>query len=327
MPNHLHSDNRLIENQQLLARWISDVEGPLDLAVAFWGDGAIDELGLKNAKRPTRVLLELGLGGTNPSVVKALIKLQHVEVKQLPKLHAKVYITRRAVIIGSTNASANGLGSEGKEATWWHELALQTYDDEIIRNTKRWFEKKWKSGEAITPGILKKAENVWKQRQRFRPKVGGDVKDILSAAMKNPSEFRNRAIYVVVTTEDWNKKGRSDAKAYKSESGREAYGWQDWEDIPKHATLICFSQYKGDDFRWDQPKIVYSPGEINRYRSLFLVSRSSLGDGYKTGTITQWAKALATVKATISKQRWNANAGTCMDLGEFAQVVLDHASD
>lgn len=327
MPSQFFSDNCLIENQQFLARWISDVEGPLDLAVAFWGDGAIDELGLRNAKRPTRVLLELGLGGTNPFVVKALTKLQHVEVKQLPRLHAKAYITRRAVIIGSTNASTNGLGSEGKQATWWHELALHTNDDAIVRATKLWFERKWKDGQAITSACLKKAEYVWRERQRLRPKVGSDVKDILSAAMKNPGEFRNRGYYVVVTTEDWNKKGYSDAKNYKEQTGLEACGWQDWTDIPKDAILICFSNYKGDDFSWDDPKICYSPGKINQYKSLVLVSSAPLDDGYKTGIITQWAKALAIVKAAIPKKRWNSDAGTCMDLGDFAQVLLDQAND
>lgn len=130
-------DHQLIENQQHLAQWVRDTRGPLDLAVAFWGKGAVEELSLKKA-RPIRVLLELQSGGTNPAEVRRLMDLAHVEVRQLPRLHAKVYIANNAVLIGSTNASANGLGSEGSESTRWHELAVRTNDLAVVRDTQRW---------------------------------------------------------------------------------------------------------------------------------------------------------------------------------------------
>lgn len=316
--------DQLIQNQQHLARWVSDVDGPLDLAVSFWGEGAIKELSLEK-KRPTRVLLELGSGGTNPSVVKVLRKLPHVELKQLPKLHAKVYISQRAVVIGSTNASANGLGVEGKETTRWHELAVHINDDTLVRDTKIWFEEKWAAGQPITAASLSKAEREWKERQKLRPKADGDVKDILAAAMKNPSEFRNRGVFVVVTSEDWDKKGYADAEDYEEKTGHQPLGWQGWTDIPKNATLICFTDYARDGFQWDAPKICYSPGKLNQHKSLVLVSGTTLDDGFKPGTITQWSKALATVKSTIPKRRWKSESGMCIDLGDFALLFQSNA--
>lgn len=320
MPTHDHESNhQLIENQQHLAQWVRQSKGPLDMAVAFWGEGAVKELGLKKL-RAIRVLLELQSGGTNPAEVRLLMKLPHVEVKQLPRLHAKAYISRDSVLIGSANASANGLGSEGSESTRWHELAVRTSEASVVCEAKSWFEKKWAAGHPIKPSQLGKAEREWKERQRIRPKVGSDAKDILAAALNNPGEFRNRGLFVVVTTRDWNKKGYADARDYKEKHSHEALGWQGWTDIPKNATLICFTDYKGEGFHWDEPRICYSPGKLNPHESLVLVSSTTLDDGFKPGDIRKWTKALAAVKGGISKQEWSAN-GMCKDLGEFAGEV------
>ena len=50
---------RLIHDQQHLAKWVRDLKGSLDIAVAFWGAGAIEALGLDNPAREVRVLLNL----------------------------------------------------------------------------------------------------------------------------------------------------------------------------------------------------------------------------------------------------------------------------
>ncbi|MHB1798530.1 MAG: phospholipase D family protein [Vulcanimicrobiaceae bacterium] len=309
---------KLIENQQDLANWVKDSEGPIDLAVAFWGEGAIDELGLTNAKRRMRILLDLSMGGTNPDVVKAMMKLPHLQVMQHPKLHAKTYISGRGVVIGSANASANGLGVEGSEATRWHELGCLIYDDHVVQDTKQWFELKWAAAKPISITDLKKAERTWAERQRLRPKVDSKIRDILAAATANPSAFRNRGIYVDITTEEWDAKGDADAKDYKQRTGHEALGWQDWTSIPKNANLICFSFYKGEGFQWDEPKVCYSPGKLNRHKSLVLVSASTLDDGFKLDRITTWRQALERAKSAIPREKWRAESGLCMDLGEFA---------
>ena len=65
---------RLIQNQQQLAQWAREVKGSLDIAVAFWGEGAISELGLDQRQGDVRILLDLSAGATNPAVVRHLIQ-------------------------------------------------------------------------------------------------------------------------------------------------------------------------------------------------------------------------------------------------------------
>lgn len=311
--------NKLIEDQRVLASWVNESEGPIDLAVAFWGEGAIEELGLANTQRPTRVLLDLHMGGTNPEVVRALKKLPHVQVKQHPRLHAKAYIAGREVFIGSANASANGLGAEGSEATQWHELGCLTNDDGVVQDTKRWFEHKWAAAKPVSSSDIKKASALWALRQRLRPVVKSETKEILAAATANPSAFRNRGIYVVVSTEDMDDKGYADAADYKNRTGHEADAWQDWVDIPKDANLICFSYDQWKGFQWDTPKVCYSPAKINRHKSLVLVIPSSLDDGFRLDSMKTWRAALARAKASISRKMWKGEEGLCMDLGDFAE--------
>lgn len=139
--------NTVIENQQDLAKWVCSQKGRLDLAVAFWGDGAIAQLGLKNGRK-ARILLELKSGSTNPKVVQELLGMKSVQVKQRDLLHAKVYLGQDEMVIGSANASANGLGAEGKEATHWSELSVRIACPDAIAQAANWFDR---SGQQDAP--------------------------------------------------------------------------------------------------------------------------------------------------------------------------------
>ncbi|MGP1664880.1 MAG: phospholipase D family protein, partial [Rhodanobacter sp.] len=207
---------RLIENQQDLAEWVRQQKEPLDLAVAFWGEGAIEELGLDKRKGKFRVLLDLSAGATNPKVVKALLKLSPEGVKCVPRFHAKAYIATAEMVVGSANASANGLGSEGTEAKRWHELGVICDDAAAVVDAKRWFKNLWGSAEPISPGILKRAVNAWDLMQKTRPRDVTDETNILAAALADPARFTGLGWFVVVTTSDLSKKGNKDAAELKT---------------------------------------------------------------------------------------------------------------
>ena len=80
-------------------------------AVAFWGRGA-EELTRGIGHDNVKIICNLKSGGTNPYVIEVL---QHQNVRQNDLLHAKVYLGDNAAIVCSANASANGLGFEGRE--------------------------------------------------------------------------------------------------------------------------------------------------------------------------------------------------------------------
>lgn len=50
------------------------------------------------------------MGGTNPSELEALGAPKNKNLRHLPGLHAKVYLSHDGLITGSANASNNGIG-------------------------------------------------------------------------------------------------------------------------------------------------------------------------------------------------------------------------
>lgn len=112
------------------------------LAVAFWGTGAAEQLGIdrRPSGQPLTIICNLTMGGTNPNEVRRLLELknENVTVRQSDKLHGKVYSFPDAALIGSANASANGLSFEGPELSGWHEACLVTEHEDAVADVKRW---------------------------------------------------------------------------------------------------------------------------------------------------------------------------------------------
>ncbi len=100
------------------------------LAVAFWGRGAMKALGIECPKSPQRnyqIICNLTTGGTNPAEIE-LLRGKGYDVRHSPRLHAKVFRFADSAVIGSANASANGLGFECNEMNNWSELGVLITD-------------------------------------------------------------------------------------------------------------------------------------------------------------------------------------------------------
>ncbi len=133
---------------------------PILIAVAYWGEG-IDDVILDT--RMYRIICNLSDGGTNPKVIKSLIQKDNVQIKQLEYLHAKIILTEKKAIVGSSNFSKNGLGLDGCEGTI--EAALETGEvDDLIT----WFEIQWSSASEITEASLNDAERNF-NKQNLKP--------------------------------------------------------------------------------------------------------------------------------------------------------------
>jgi hypothetical protein len=148
---------------------VTESRRPL-VAVAFWGAGIIEHLGLsmkvlssntKNGFDELRIILNLAAGSTNASVVQELLELKsqgvNLTLKQLDSLHAKVWIGDKRALIGSANASAYGLQFNDAGKNCWNEAAVVVDDTELIEKMRHWFGLLW-SGECkdITEEDLKR---------------------------------------------------------------------------------------------------------------------------------------------------------------------------
>ncbi len=303
---------RLIENQMHLADWAKAQRGKIDIAVAFWGKGAIELLGL-SAKRDFRILLDLNAGGTNPAEVQLLLNIDPTAVRCLDRLHAKAFIGRNEVVVGSANASANGLGAEGTEATRWHELGIITDDALIRKNTKKWFERKWRAAQPISTAMLKEAEAAWEKNRKNRHFTTQNTNRIplLDAVAANPADFEDRRIFVTVTTQNVSRKAAAQIRAIERETGHPVHVFEDWPSMPANAQLISICNWKDDEFEIDG---VYFTGETKQRGWLKYVTPSEIS-GCRIGPVSRWHRLL--MKAKKDSTVWDDADGMHLDIVEF----------
>lgn len=134
--------------------------GKADCAVAFWGDGA-ERMFRKSKAYAPRIICNLGMGGTNPKIIRRLLDL--TEIRHCDTLHAKIYLGSDRAIVTSANASTNGLGIDGASPATWIEAGYLTTDVAPIRI---WFEALWASSSEVTEADLCAAEAAWAARQK-----------------------------------------------------------------------------------------------------------------------------------------------------------------
>jgi hypothetical protein len=159
-----------------------------DLAVAYWGNGAIADLGIEPSK-PARIICDLLSGGCNPNEIEKFFKppfnKSQVQARHLSGLHAKVYWTPACVIVGSANASTKGLSEGNKSSNI--EAALIADSREILLTVQNWFETQWGRAEPITPGLIQKGRLTWNKR----PQIAIPGETFLQALVRSPSQFGN----------------------------------------------------------------------------------------------------------------------------------------
>lgn len=111
-------------------------------AVAYWGIGAVDQLGLNElTKRDVRIYCDVRSGGCDVTEVKLLLKhLGSGSVRTCDKLHAKAWLTESACVIGSSNASTNGHGVEGSAAAKLLEANVYFEDPKVMERLEEWID-------------------------------------------------------------------------------------------------------------------------------------------------------------------------------------------
>lgn len=137
------------------------------IAVAYWGAGAVERLGISELRnKDVQIACDLRSGGCNPDEVKRLLEIGADQVRTCDRLHAKVWLTDGGAVIGSSNASANGLGYEGDETRGLIEANVLIEDSAVLTAMSEWFQERvWNNSSKITPQDLERARLV---RRRIR---------------------------------------------------------------------------------------------------------------------------------------------------------------
>lgn len=213
----------------------------LSAAVAFWGSGAADKLNIRHKNAHLiEIVCNLRMGGTNPNEVKELQR-RDVKVKHRDDLHAKVYIFDDSVIIGSSNASANGLAFQEGDALSWREANVFTSDQQIVAKAKLWFEEINNNASFVLSKDLKIASDAWSKRRSRNPIR---ARSLYEAASTNPKLLEGHPIYISITSEEVSGEAIKTLEKHRKTIPFEAAGkvscYEDWENIPEDIVIIDF---------------------------------------------------------------------------------------
>lgn len=160
-----------------------------DFAVAYWGVNAIQILGLEDRKEPIRIICDAYSGACNPGELLKLLKIGAI-IHEMPRLHSKVYIFDKAIVVGSANASTNGLGEDGDIKN--EESALLSRDSKIVKEASDWFEMLWNATLEVDHDNLSKLKSTWRPRPKSENRSLS--KTIFSLMKSRPSWFKGKRI-------------------------------------------------------------------------------------------------------------------------------------
>lgn len=289
------------------------------MAVAFWGDGAVEGLGLEGKGTSASVVCNLRSGGTNPHEIQKLID-QDIPVRQCHTLHGKVYLFDEQVIVGSSNASANGLALQGKELAGWREANILTADRSIYEAAERWMDEL--DTRPIDQPDLDAAKVEFDKRRAAAAIMMPPKTSLVDALRTRPETFKDRQIYVCVYLERFDEEDRRRvARERERREGDKAIDALGWE-VPTDAKLVCFYINKRNavlfEGFWERPATEWkSAGSSPLY---FMRKLRDLNGLSSDGLPHDWAEALlAFSDAEISPHKSVADH---VELGEFYDRYL-----
>jgi hypothetical protein len=139
---------------------------PLKLAIAYWGADALRLLKLDPKRRNVKVLCCLKGGASDPDIVGRF----GGRARQHDKFHAKVILAKAGAIVGSANASSNGLPEEEFEATSLIEAGLFIDAPATLLEINQWFDRQFHLARTIKPADVERAKRARKNRSWTVPK-------------------------------------------------------------------------------------------------------------------------------------------------------------
>ena len=267
-----------------------------------------------------------------------MLRRQGYNLRHSPRLHAKVFRFADSAIIGSANASANGLGFEGNELNNWSELGALITDPKRLQEIDNWVNAEFCASQEITTEDLRKAGERYSERRASRPPVvTNEYGTVLKALSEAGAEFRDRPIYLACDTEDLNAAGVREQQAVRNELGNDLYLYEGWGEMPRDAYLIHFWEYSNREYHnekfafqgfYNTAKILGDrKGKGTVYQIIKKVpsipTNTSVGkiNRAKLNPIGDWYKLLSQIKS--STPTWKKDHGCCVQLAEIAQKLQD----
>lgn len=294
------------------------------LAVAFWGKGAIEALGLARADLELKLVCNLDSGACNPDELRRLLALPNVEVKTHPSLHAKIYWTAESVVIGSSNASSNGLVVEGA-AAGWREANVQLSNPEILDRTEARFDHLFEEADKVTPADIDRAALLWRTRARMAPNGERLPRSLFDAFNASPKHSRWRRLKIAYCRDDLEPEDEAWIEAEKAARRihPDVMAYSHWNDLLGEGDqLIAFAHEDGaavfDDLWLVEPSFAAAERQMRLVSPLHHLKLPPLGQ-FKLSAAER--KALADIEPEVLRGRSEDSANAVIDFAAAMAMV------
>jgi hypothetical protein len=225
--------------------------GKRKIAIAYWGKDALKLLKLDAGNKNVAVLCCLNGGKSDPDVIKQFKN----RARQCDSLHAKVILTPNEAIVGSANASSNGMPSEEKLASGLIEAGVLVTESVELKRIESWFDEHYNSKTLSRP--IRKADLDAARLARVGwpgPRGQSVRKKSLLDAMREggEKEFHGLRIYFAMWRNETSAAENKSATNYLQKNATNVQGvlqiaradfkaltwFTDWPELPKDAFLV-----------------------------------------------------------------------------------------
>jgi hypothetical protein len=132
-------------------------------------------------------------GFCNPKEMTTILR-RGAKVWTRNGFHGKVYLSGGCAIIGSANASANGLGNEGEKVDLGLEAVIATDDGAIVRASHDWFNVQLNHADPVDETLIQKYRPTWLARQKGS--LSG--KTLVGVLDEEPDELKKLSVRLLV---------------------------------------------------------------------------------------------------------------------------------
>jgi hypothetical protein len=217
----------------------------IKLAVAFWGYGSSETIKIAKNKK-IKIICNLESGATNPyEIIKIGTLIGFKNIRSVKNLHAKVYLTDKKLVLGSSNFSANGLSLEGDETNKLIEANILIEQPSMVKQTDRWFNSLWSGAKEIDEKYCQICIPKWAKRRVITE--GQIIEPDFFKAYENGS-YNEENIYIIVDTRGFTiaeeKVGDKIAKESFNDdlfyAGKEISYWHGYKTVPRDKHIINY---------------------------------------------------------------------------------------
>ena len=292
-------------------------------AVAFWGNGAESLFGTANAQ--PRIFCDITMGGTSAGALRALGAPHNENLRHVRGLHSKVYLSERGAVIGSANASQNGIGLERPALLTESGVSIPANCD-AFEDAAIWFETLLARSEPVDDAALKLAEKCFRPTRSALPRVlrNGSLLDLVAADPNRFSDIGFVFASTASTSEDRRGARQSllasrpqDAKAISALPEHGMFiGWKE-RDLNRWPRTFIEFWMPGDNLRVFGRKVVYfddTEGNVMTHRSWPAVR------GCVTGEFPTAVK-IGQVDGPMSKKIIEKNGNALYTSFELAEAI------